>query len=113
MTAVGTVTSGLASVLSSLTPGQLLHLGNQITQKDEVRAMSILTTMMANPAGAPMAVIGLTSISDLPPAVLTFAEAAAGAASRNDQAGFASNMAQAMATLQAAPVSPFNLHIFG
>jgi hypothetical protein len=113
MTTVGTVTSGLAGVLSSLTPGQLLHLGNQITQKDEVRAMSVLTTMMANPLGSPMAVLGLTGISDLPPVVLTFAEAAAGAASRNDMSGFQSNMAQAMAALQAAPVSPFNLHIFG
>jgi hypothetical protein len=113
MTAVGTVTTGLAGLLSSLTPGQLLHLGTQITQKDEVRAMSVLTTMMANPQGAAMAVLGLTGISDLPPSVLTFAEAAAGAASRGDMAGFQSNMAQAMAELQKAPVSPFNLNIFG
>jgi hypothetical protein len=113
MTAAGTITGGLASVLSSLTPGQLLHLSSEISQKSEVRAMSILMTMTANPPGASMAIIGLEAISDLPATVLTFAQAAAAAAGRSDVAGFQSNMAQAVAALQSTKVNPFTVGIFG
>jgi hypothetical protein len=113
MSTAGAVTGGLASILSSLSPGQLLHLGNEISQKSEVRAMSILMTMTANPPGASMAIIGLEAISDLPATVLTFAQAAASAAARGDVAGFQTNMAQAVAALQATKVNPFTVGIFG
>ena len=98
--------SALTGVLKTMNAGQLFSLTNQLTSANEVKAMQVLMMMSANPPGAALLLPTLTSITGLPPQVLTFAEAAISAVGTPS---FSQDMAQAQAALQAAPVSGLNL----
>jgi hypothetical protein len=109
MAAAGTATTALSTVLSGLSTGQLLHLNMLITQTDEMKAMQILQMMQMNPAGAVSLLPALEGISNLAPQVITWASAAV-----SNPVTAAGNYAQAIAALQAQPVSILNVpSIFG
>jgi hypothetical protein len=100
-TSAATIATSLSQIFANLNPQQLGSLGRHLTQSQEMQALQILTTMEANPALAPALLPSLSTVQNLPPQVMTWVTAALSA-----PANFQSNMAQAIAALQAAATSP-------
>jgi hypothetical protein len=98
--ATSSVATGLAGILSNLTPGEIFKLGHHLTSSDEAKALAILASMSSPPMAT--ALVGsLASIPNLPPVVMTWVSQAIA-----NPANFPFDMANAVSELQKAVSSP-------
>src|SRR5580704_17385096 len=99
------IVTTLSNALAALSPSQLLHLGNHLTQSGQMQALEVLDEMQIRD----IAILSgqLTAIPNLPPAVMTYVDAAieAAAATPPDAAGFKTAITNAKVQLQQAAVS--------
>jgi hypothetical protein len=68
--ALQTALQGLSTGLATLTPGQLLQLGNHLSQSDQGRAALIVANMRATPGMAATFAGQLATIKNMPATVM-------------------------------------------
>jgi hypothetical protein len=102
----GNILTSLSSVLGTLstTPGALNLLGQHLTQSGEMQAISTLDAMLQNPGNAASLLSALTSIPNLPPAVI--AQVTEGIASLPDAQAFRGSINGAKNSLLQTATSP-------
>lgn len=103
--ATSSIVTSLSSILAGLNPRQLLNLGNHLSSAGEMQALSVLDAMTIADVGTLSS--QLSTIPNLPPAVMTYVNSAIAAATKSppDQATFDSALTNAKVQLQQAVVS--------